>query len=67
MYSYTTHILGGSGASSGPQLLCVATHQWRHHPSAVGGHGETHILQRYMQESLVWDMNYTNMLDDCCV
>jgi hypothetical protein len=25
------------------RLLSVATHQWRHHPSAVGGHGHCHL------------------------
>lgn len=35
------------------RLLRVATHQWRHHPSAVGGHGHCHLTFDDMHTCIV--------------
>lgn len=36
-----------------PRLQGVATHQWRHHPSATGGHGHCHLTFDDMHSCVV--------------
>ena len=42
-----------TGSASPPRLLCVATHQWRHHPCAAGGQGHCHITFDEMHTCVV--------------